>query len=331
MPKGDYLIEDYVSVTPGEPYRLFPFGKIVKGGKVREITPALAAQFRLPHFKPPIKRGSHADDAPAGGHIKALEVRPDGLYAIPEFNEKGAAAIADGDYRYHSPEVIWGDGPVFEDPTTGQPIHGPLIVGDALLHMPHLGEAAALYSVEPIQLEGNHMTEQMETVQVPMNIFERFSAWLDERTQEPKPEPTPADNQPEDYEALIAKAAQADKLQAEIDRMKTEAEQAARIEKYTAAVAETKANGELAAVLAGLEDDTADRIVQEFKALSEQIKESNLLGEIGTEGDGLPDDPVQAYNAAVQAKAAELKVSYQKAAEIVAVEAPQLAKAYLGG
>ena len=61
-----YLIDEYVNVTAGEPYRLFPFGKIIKGGKTREITRELAAKFKLPHFKPPIKRGSHNDDAPAG-------------------------------------------------------------------------------------------------------------------------------------------------------------------------------------------------------------------------------------------------------------------------
>ena len=147
--KSDYLIDVFATVKPGVAYRLFPFGVIVKNGVKREITPEYARRFRLPHFKPPIKLGSHADTTPAGGFIVGLEVRDDGLYAIPEHTEQGAAVLADGSYRYHSPEVIW-EGGGLENPADGEEIAGPLIVGDALLHTPHLGEAAALYNVEPM-------------------------------------------------------------------------------------------------------------------------------------------------------------------------------------
>ena len=320
MTDSMYLIEDYVTVTPGAPYRLFPFGKIVKGGKTRNVTPELAATFRLPHFKPPIKRGSHADDAPAGGHIKALEVRSDGLWAIPEFNENGLQDIVTGAYRYHSPEVIWSDGPVFEDPKTGKMIHGPLIVGDALLHMPHLGEAAALYSVEPI-MEGNiNMTEEKQT------RWDKFMAWFDKEVENPviEPKPAPESIVPEDYEALQVKAAQADKLQAEIDHMKAEAERTARIEKFAADLKETKASGDFAEVLAGMPDEVAAKFVQEFKALSEQIKESVLLDEKGNEGEGLPEDPTAALDAAVRAKMEAHKVDYNKALAMVSKESPEL-------
>ena len=332
---GDYLLEEYVSVTAGEPYRLFPFGRIVKNGKVREITPELAFQFKLPHFKPPIKRGSHNDDAPAGGHIKALEVRHDGLWAIPEFNEKGLQAVTDGDYRYHSPEVIWDDGPVFEDPETGEYITGPLIVGDALLHMPHLGENAALYSVEPIQREVT-MTEALESVSVPKSLWARIEErWFS--NDEPQPEPEPieeleAEPKPaveiEQFEAIQKER---DEYKAQLDRMAAEAEQKARMDKYNAAIAETKANKELVELLAGLEDETADRIVQEFKALSAQINEGALLEEKGTTGDGLPEDPAEAYNAAIAAKAQEKGITWLEAQRLVNVEMPELAKAYAGG
>jgi len=66
-----YLVEEYVALRPGDPFRLFPFGKLVKGGKEIEITPELARRFKLPHFKPPIKLGSHNEETPAGGHITA--------------------------------------------------------------------------------------------------------------------------------------------------------------------------------------------------------------------------------------------------------------------
>ena len=322
--QSDYLLEEYVSVTAGEPYRLFPFGRIVKDGEVREITPELAAKFKLPHFLPPIKRGGHAEDAPAGGHIKALEVREDGLWAIPEFNEKGAQAVADGDYRYHSPEVIWSDGPVFENPDSGEFIHGPLIVGDALLHMPHLGEHAALYSVEPITREVNNMAEEMTRL-------EKFQAWFEDKFETPEPAPEPDPEPAVEVEAYEAVQKERDEYKAEIDRMNAEAEQKAKVDKYTAAIAETKANSELAETLAALPEEVADRFVQEFKALSAQIDESALLDEKGTTGDGLPDNPRLAFDAAVKAKAEEQNISYNEAVQVVTKESPELANAYLGG
>jgi len=324
-----YLLDKYASVTPGEPYRLFPFGTIIKDGKSREITPELAAKFKLPHYKPPIKRGSHRDDAPAGGFIIGLEVREDGLYAIPELNEKGAQVITDGDYRYHSPEVIWDEGPVFENPDTGEFLHGPLIVGDALLHSPHLGEAAALYSVEPLEpMEGN-MTDQVEMVEVPKKWYESIFAAFSAKEPEPKTEELISEpvTETEEYKAAVQER---DELQAKFDNMAAEASTKARVDKYTAAVGETKANTELVALLAGLEEETADRIVQEFKALTAQIVESNLTDEVGTSGEGV-DNPVEKFQAAIAAKAAEKSLNYTQAMRAVIAEQPDLYNAYEEG
>lgn len=318
-----YLIDEYISVAPGEPYRLFPFGKIYKDGKVREVTPELAAKFKLPHFKPPIKRGSHAESAPAGGHIKALEVRADGLWAIPEYNENGMSDVQSGAYRYHSPEVIWSDGDVFEDPQTGEFIQGPLIVGDALLHMPHLGEAAALYSVEP-NTEGNeNMSEQLETVAVPKSFWDSFVAFF---KPEPKPETEPVQAEEFDADQFAAVARERDEYKAEIDRMKSEAERAARVESFAAELKETKVNGEFAEILAGMDGEVAARFVQEFKALSAQINESALLDERGTEGDGQE----VTLDAAIKAKMADKKVDYATAFNLVRAESPELVQNYGG-
>lgn len=318
-----YLIDEYISVAPGEPYRLFPFGKIYKDGKVREVTPELAAKFKLPHFKPPIKRGSHAESAPAGGHIKALEVRADGLWAIPEYNENGMSDVQSGAYRYHSPEVIWSDGDVFEDPQTGEFIQGPLIVGDALLHMPHLGEAAALYSVEP-NTEGNeNMSDQLETVAVPKSFWDSFVAFF---KPEPKPETEPVQAEEFDADQFAAVARERDEYKAEIDRMKSEAERAARVESFAAELKETKVNGEFAEILAGMDGEVAARFVQEFKALSAQINESALLDERGTEGDGQE----VTLDAAIKAKMADKKVDYATAFNLVRAESPELVQNYGG-
>ena len=263
-------------------------------------------------------------------------MRDDGLWAVPEFNEKGLKAIQDGDYRYHSPEVIWSDGPVYEDPSTGKFIRGPLIVGDALLHTPHLGESAALYSVEPITREVEDMAEGMESVSVPKTLWEKieekfFKSEQSDAEHEPivelEAEPEPA----ADVEQFEAVQKERDEFKAELDRMAAEAKHKERTDKYSAAIAETKANTELVELLAGLDDETADRIVQEFKALSAQINEGALLEEKGTTGDGLPEDPAEAYNAAVDAKAKEKGITWLEAQRLVNAEMPDLAKAYLGG
>ena len=318
-----YLVDEYVTTRPGEPYRLFPFGRIVKGGKSRHITPEYAATIRLPHFKPPIKLGSHREETPAGGHIIALEVRSDGLYAIPAHNERGEAAIQEGHYRYHSPEIIWHDG-YLEHPTTGERIQGPLIVGDALLHMPHLGEAAALYSVEISR--GDDMSEMMS---VPAPLYERFTAWIDQTLKRGEAPPPPA--VPDDYAAVKAKAEQVDTLSARIATMEAEAAKQAKLSHFAAEVGKTKAVKTGAAeMLAAMSDEQSEWVLQQFAALSAQINESALLGEVGVPGNE-PADPKAAFNAAVLAKASEKGVDYNAAMDMVKAEKPELFAAYLKG
>ena len=65
MEQTEYAITELVTVRPGEPFRLLPFGRLVKGGRSWDITPEFARRFQLPHFKPPIKMGSHSDETPA--------------------------------------------------------------------------------------------------------------------------------------------------------------------------------------------------------------------------------------------------------------------------
>ena len=315
-----YLVDEYATVSPGDPFRLFPFGKIVKDGNEILFTPELAKKFRLPHFKPPIKRGSHKDDAPAGGFIIGLDVREDGLYAIPEYNEKGLQAIQDGDYRYQSPEVVWDDGPVFEDPGTGEMLYGPMIVGDALLHMPHLGEAAALYSVKP--MEGN-MSEQTR--------WEKFIAWFEKEVEAPEPQPEPEPQPAVEVEAYEAAVKERDEYKAKLDRMEAEAKQAERIGYFTTAMAETKANIELAEMLADLPDETAERFVQEFKALSAQINESALIQEKGTSGDGASDDEGTALIQVINARMEKEGIDFNAAFTKVRDEEPELVANYQKG
>jgi len=361
---NDYLIENFVNTKPGEPYRLFPFGALYKNGVKRDITPEYAAQFKLPHFKPAIKLGSHEDATPAGGHIVGLEVRADGLYAITEMNDKGAGALQEGAYRYHSPEVVWGDG--YEDPTTGQTISGPLIVGDALLHTPHLGESAALYTwarkpsdklsvdVGIDLFQGAGMAEQI------MALLNQIAAGIQQllgQNQPEKPEgnnpPPPGNGNPpppppganmttttqaetfsaDEFKALKAANEQLTAtLKAENDRR----EKATRVEKFGAAIKDTKVANQkdVAELLAGLPDETANAIVTQFKALSEQIKGASLFVENGTSAKGQngSDSRNAARNLdiAVKAKMSEKKIdNYNAALELVRAEQPELYTAYI--
>jgi hypothetical protein len=315
------LLDEFVTTTPGEPFRLFKFGRIIKGGTVREITEEIARKFKLPHFKPAIKLGNHDETTPAGGHIVGLEVRKDGLYALPEFNEKGAQAVADGSYRYHSPEVVW-EGSGFEDPETGDDIPGPLIVGDALLHMPHLGEAAALYQVVETEVG-------METVQVPKGLWEEYIAPLFKRV-EPEPQPAPEPELPEDYEAMVEENAELRDKYAAIEAERAEAERFAALrsefdtEEYGAAYQEMPEEEGAVAMLASLEDEQREWVLTKFKALSAQIKESGLTGEVGSDEEG--GTSASALNAAVEAKAEEDGISFQEAIAKLASENPEMFK-----
>jgi len=320
-------IDEYVNVRAGEPYRLLPFGRIVKNGKSRDITPEIAARFRLPHFKPPIKLGSHEDSAPGGGTLIGLEVRADGLYGIPELTDKGAKTLTDGDYRYHSPEIIW-EGGGYEDPTTGELIEGPLIVGDALLHTPHLGERAALY--ETIHLQRSEtMTDQNE--QVSLGLLERLVALFNKpqatpEVQELITEPThePEGVKPEEFQAIVTER---DSYKAELDQLKAQGERQAQLDKFTAELKATKADAEAGPeMLAGMTAEQSEWVVAQFKALSAQIEANDVITEeLGTDGEGPAQDDL---NSVVLAKVAELKVSYNDALAIVAKENPDLVAGY---
>jgi hypothetical protein len=336
-----YLIDEYVTVAPGQPYRLFPFGTIVKNGKRREITPEMAGKFRLPHFKPPVKLGSHEEVTPAGGHIIGLEVRPDGLYALPELNEQGQAALNRGDYRYHSPEVIW-EGGGLEDPSTGETIPGPLIVGDALLHTPHLGEGAALYSIEPLMAkeEVKEMTE--EVIEVKKSLWDQFKALFikhEDKGGDPileAPAETPVNQEPEKMEALQAEKEKleaeakqandkAEEMQAEVEKMKAETMRKERVDSFAVQLKETKAE-QNAEMLASMTDDQAAWVITQLRALSVQVQANDqLTKEIGTPAE-IETNPATRLDNEIRAVMAEKKIGYPEAFETVRKTKPELLK-----
>lgn len=336
---NEYAITEYVAVVPGEPFRLLPYGTLVKNGRRREITPDVARAFRLPHFRPPIKLGSHADTTPAGGHIVALEVREDGLYAVPELNDDGAAALARGAYRYHSPEIVWEGG--LEDPRTGAMQNGPLIVGDALLHTPHLGEAAALYAADVNPSSEVSMTT--ENVTIPASLLDRLLARLGLLADPAAPEPETPPPAPAAEPVALSAAVSADQfaalqterndLAARVATMEADAARAARVERFASELAGTSlaSDGDLPALLADMADAPAADLLRRFKALAEQNRVAALTADVGNEGQTVTGDPVAQLDAAVKAKMAAGKVDYTAALGQVAAEHPALIAAAYGG
>jgi len=331
MDRSEYVITEYVTVVPGEPFRLLPFGRLVKNGKVREITADIARRFRLPHFRPPIKLGSHRDETPAGGHIVALEVREDGLYAVPEFNDEGTAALARGAYRYHSPEIVWEGG--FEDPITGATQEGPLIVGDAFLHTPHMGEAAALYAAEIETIEGV-MNMTTDTVTVPVSWLDRLLGRVTEAQPEPEPkgEPPTVLTATVDVDKFAAVQAERDDLAAKIEQMESARTLAARVEKFESELATTSLAGDegLPALLAGLTDEVATEVLRRFKALAAQETVAALTADVGHAGNPATGDPVGDLDKVVRSIMTKENLDYNRALGKLAAEQPELLKAAYG-
>lgn len=331
------LVDEYIALQAGEPYRLLPFGVIYKNGKKREITPELARKFKLPPFKPPIKLGSHDDNSPAGGHILRLEVREDGLYAVPEFNLNGTTAINEGHYRYHSPEVIF-DGEM-EDAETGELIDGPFIVGDALLHTPHLGEAAALYEYQIVN-GGNAMSEM---TQVPTSWFEKFTAFMFGKLDEPNDAPEPPQPKPEPKQTPPAPQVEVDKFAAleqerddfkaqlaerekEIETLKAQQAKADRVSHFATEFKETvlAENTDLHELLTAVPNEVADKLLVHFKALAEQARVGDVTKQVGGsgnpegEGEQTPDEFIQSIMKEDKA------LTYIKAFEIAKERRPDM-------
>jgi hypothetical protein len=328
--KNQIFLYDEFANNPLEAIRLFEYGEIFKDGVKRDFTKEFAEQMILPHYKPAIKLGSHKDETPGAGKIIELEVREDGLYGIPEWNPNGETAINEKHYGYHSPEVIW-DG-WLENPKTGDPIEGPIIAGLALLHDPHLGESASLYSAitpyeKNTQPEDNGMTEQ---VTMPASLVEKLSALFDnlgkkdEVPQEPQ-------KTTEDFAAIEK---QRDDYATELNALKAEKEKAAKLtavrsmfdsDEHGEAFTELGKDDEAIEVLAGMDDTQLEWTLKLAKALSAQA-DPNITGEIGDAGEPVNNSPGGVLNAEIKKYASENDLGYHEAMSALQRQRPELFK-----
>jgi hypothetical protein len=314
--------------------RLFPFGQVVKNGRKTLINEAYAKRFTLPHFKPPMKLGSHADNAAGGGLIDSLEVREDGLYALINTTSKGMKVLQDKDYGYHSPEVIWDEG-WLEDPTNGEKIKGPLIIGMALLHTPHLGEAAALFSVEPTindnggdeDMEGNEELQvSLSAIERIANLFRRDGGLVEDASE--TIEETPGDRVDFEAQAIEARGEVA-RLTARLSDMERTQQFGVRVQHFATVLANE--SEEIHELLAGLDEEVSERIASRFSALYAQMGQGidESVGGAGAEDDS--NTGAAAIDRAVKARMEKNGMSYVDAFSAFRAEHPEVVDAYLKG
>ena len=149
-----------------------------------------------------------------------------------------------------------------------------------------------------------------ENMSIPISFWEKYIAPLLNKPAEVKEVVKVVE--PEDYAATKQ---QLDQYKAQVETQKAEALKKSRVDKYDAELKETKADPTLAELLAEMPEEKAALVMKQFKALSEQITESNLTGEKGTTADGAAADPKAAFNAAVIGIAAAKGINYNAAME----------------
>ena len=128
-----------------------------------------------------------------------------------------------------------------------------------------------------------------------------------------------------DYSARIAEL---EKYKVEYEAMKAEQAKKARLEAFGAELQSTKYSGntEAAELLAGMTEEQSGKVLEYIKALSAQIDESKLTGEVGSAAPGAVVEGEEAINAAVKAEMEASKVGYVQAFESIRARNPELFK-----
>ena len=164
---------------------------------------------------------------------------------------------------------------------------------------------------------------ELDTVQVPKDFWDTFKSLFTRREDD---QPSEDIFTSEEYNSLVSER---DDYKAKLEAIEQAELRQAAVDNFTAQLEETKTSADMAEILADLPAETAERIVQEFKALSAQIDESALLGEKGKEAkEALPNDPRAAFNAQVLAIQAEKGIPYEAAVKVAIAEHPDLYEAY---
>ena len=170
------------------------------------------------------------------------------------------------------------------------------------------------------------MSENM--VSVPASTWDRFMAlFLDRESDKSEPkQQQPQEPQNDEYATQVQTlSAEVEQYKVKLERMEAEREAAARVANFAVELKETVIadDVEIQTALSRMDEATAKMLVTKFKALSAQIEESKLTGEIGSSG-----DPETSGSDAVLAEAkkysAEKGVSFNDAITYLAQTRPEL-------
>ena len=303
---------------PGGWLRLLPVGTFARFGRTVRVTPAMvremAAHFgRVPETGVPVTV-AHNDAAGKVGDVVEVDARPDGLWGRIRWSATGARLLAEGAFRYLSPEVIWG--PVDYD---GRVVRN-VLAGVSLVNQPFFGRRVSLFCLRGARAGatggGNQYREgfMQEMMQTRQGVVDRFLARLAGR--------------------LLARLV--------MWLLPGAAEAQTRLDELEAAEAEHALAARFGALQGdGLGRDGVDRLVQvarfdaaladelagQFRALLAQNAQAALFEEIGASG-AEAVGPVERFNAAVKESMHACGLDYAAAGQKVAAEQPELYRAY---
>ncbi|MBN1284903.1 MAG: hypothetical protein JXB47_05875 [Anaerolineae bacterium] len=316
--------------------RILPVGTFARFGRKATVTPQavreMAAHFgRVPETGVPVTR-AHDDAAGKVGDVVEVQARADGLWGRIRWTAAGLRLLAEGAFRYLSPEVVWG--PVDYDGRTVRNV----LAGLSLVNQPFFGRAVSLFRLRPQRSQyGSGKERFMETDmktrledEEPTNgvaqgqpklpprraagLLDRLLGWLANRLA-----------------ALLIKwlLPQAQDTQARLDDLEAQQEEQTLEARFGALEGAGLGKGwawRLAQV-ARYDAALADAIAARFEALLAQSARAALFGEIGGSG-GQAAGPVEQFNAAVKSAMYTYGLDYAGAGKKIAAEQPELYTEY---
>ncbi len=283
----------------------------------------MAAHFgSVPETGVPVTR-AHDDSAGKVGDLEALEARPDGLWGRIRWTLVGARLLAEGAFRYLSPEIVWG--PTDYD---GRRVRN-VLTGLSLVNRPFFGRPVSLFWLRPAKQSYQHKESIYMEEPVPNTSDEQGPP--DAAPQAPAP-PRGLIDRLFDWLAtrLIAwlwpKGRQA---MARVEQLDAQEAQYALRQHFGALENAGLGAGWTArlARLARTDAALADEIATKFQALLTQNAHAALFNEIGISG-AQAAGPVERFNAAVKTAVHSYGLSYADAGQKVAVEQPELYAEY---
>ncbi len=316
--------------------RILPVGTFARFGRQIAVTPAMiremAAHFgHVPETGVPVTR-AHDDAAGRVGDVIAVEARPDGLWGRIRWTATGLRLLAEGAFRYLSPEVVWG--PIDYD---GRMVRN-VLAGVSLVNQPFFGRQVSLF-----RLTADHPDKGLKPLVGSRALVARGGMSVQNKSQEVLMD----ESTKETVQAprglldrlltrLIAR------LVAWLWPQGVEAEIQARLDELEAAQAERAQAGRFGALEGyGLGRDWVDRLTRvahfdaaladelagKFRALLAQNAQAALFEEIGSTG-AEAAGPVERFNAAVKASMHTYGLDYAAAGQKVAAEQPELYREY---